>query len=93
MTNRAVIPTRTLRDEIVGVLQAKTEGQRTAGTARWIASQISAPLRAVREELSALSLSGITKSRTHRSGEVLYSLKDHLDTAWDAFRGPGISLN
>ncbi|MCC2627767.1 MAG: hypothetical protein K0S14_1417 [Thermomicrobiales bacterium] len=76
-----------LRDEIVGALKG------VSGTPRWIAGQINAPVRAVREELSALALQGIAKARTHKSGEVLYRLKDRHDDAWDALRLPAIHPN
>lgn len=89
----AVTASRTLRDEIVGVLKGQTDGVKISGTPRWIATRIDAPVRAVREELTALSLEGITKSRTHRSGEVLYRLKDKHDDAWDALRFLAPSLN
>jgi hypothetical protein len=92
MTNRGQIPTRTLRDEIVDVLHGDGE-IKVSGTPKWIAGQIGAPVRAVRDELTSLSLQGVTKSRTHRSGEVLYRLKDQHDDAWDALRLPAISLN
>jgi hypothetical protein len=83
MSDRAVIPTRTLRDEIVSTLQQKIDGSKVSGTARWIATQVNAPVRAVREELTSLGLAGTTKSRQIRSGETLYTLKDKHDAAWD----------
>ena len=84
---------RTLRAEILGALTRPTGGTTVSMTPKYLASQINAPVRAVREELTALSLERITKSRTHRSGEVLYSLRDQHDDAWDAFRTPAPSLN
>lgn len=84
---------RTLRAEIVNALTRPTGGTKVSMTPKYLAKQIDAPVRAVREELSALSLEGVTKSRTHRSGEVLYSLRDKHDDAWDQFRSPSISLN
>lgn len=84
---------RTLRDEILNALTRPTGGTKVSMTPKYLAGQINAPVRAVREELSALSLQGITKSRTHRSGEVLYSLRDQHDDAWDHFRSTSLSLN
>lgn len=93
MSNRGVVPVRTVRDEIIEFLTPKDQGNKISATPRHIAGQIGAPVRAVRDELSALALAGLIKSRTHRSGEVLYRLKDQHDDAWDALRLPAPSTN
>jgi hypothetical protein len=89
VTNRAVIPARTVREEIENVLKGSELS--ISGTPRWIATAVNLPVRVVREELSKMELEGKVKSRTHRSGEVLYRLKDQHDDRWDAHRGLAIS--
>ena len=93
MPNRAVISARTLGEEIEHVLGRKLEGTKISGTIAWIARQINAPARVVREEIQSLVLQGKVRSRTHRGGQVLYRLKDRHDDTWDRLRLPVISLN
>jgi predicted ArsR family transcriptional regulator len=55
-------------------------------TAKYLAAEIGVPVREVRDELARLGRDGTVRSKTHRSGEVLYRLKDRFDAAWDGVR-------
>jgi Predicted transcriptional regulator len=77
------------RDLIVRAL--KPAGSKSM-TAKYLAVQLGAPVRTVREELERMSLEGTVRARRHRSGEVLYRLKDRVDTAWDGLNGLSLPL-
>lgn len=72
------------RQEIVRALSPA--GTKSA-TAKYLATEIGTPVATVREELAAMGREGRVRSRRHRSGEVLFRLKDSLDAAWDSLRG------
>jgi hypothetical protein len=93
VSNRAVLPARSVRAEIVAFLSgaAGHEG-RISATAKYIATSLGFPVRVVREELEKMALERTARSRTHRSGDVLYRLTDAVDDRWDAVRGPAHSF-
>jgi len=74
----------TTRQEIV---RALSPAGQVSMTAKYLAGVLELPVRAVRDELTAMGIDGTVKSRTHRSGEVLYRLRDKIDAAWDAQNG------
>lgn len=78
-------PTPTLRGEIENVLLATN----AAATARWLADELGAPLKAVEQALEELRLEGTVMTRRPRSGHVLWKRRDALQDAWDAHAGPG----
>lgn len=77
-----------LRGEIENVLRDSK-----AGTARWIASQISRPVRQVRVQLELGGRDGVFTSRITRGGDVLYKLPDANHHRWAALRGIPFTLH
>ena len=92
-TTKTSAAPRALREEIENVLHGNPTTGRPAGTARWIASQVSAPVRTVREELEAMQLAGKITTRVTRGGDVLFKLIDRYFHQWSALRGPNHSHN
>lgn len=76
-----------LRGELVSVLQGAT-----AGTPRWIADQLKAPVKLVRDLLETMRREGLVTTRVLRSGEVLWKLTDRSHSRWAALAGPSTPI-
>lgn len=73
-----------VRDQITRALSPA--GTKSA-TSKYLAQELGAPIRNVREELEAMGRQGVIKTRRLRSGEVLFKLRTSNDAAWDAQNG------
>lgn len=63
-----------------------------SATAKYLAQELGAPIRYVREELEAMGRDGTVKVRRLRSGEVLFKLRTSNDAAWEAQNGLSYSF-
>ena len=80
----------TVREEILAALRPAGT---ISATPRYLAQQLELPVRRVRDELDAMVLDGTAKRRQLRSGEILYRLKDRIDSAWERQNGLSTPLS
>lgn len=87
-----------LRGEIEYLLEHREpdfdrgEQTATAWTAKAIAEELGASVKAVSRELTLLRQEGKVTIRVLRSGHVLWKLVDVHHEKWQAFAGPGARL-
>jgi len=85
----ALAASASLRQEITRALSPA--GSKSA-TPKYLAQELGAPVRNVREELETMGRQGVIKTRRLRSGEVLFKLRTSNDAAWEAQNGLSYSF-
>jgi hypothetical protein len=76
------------RGEIEQALHGRG-GIRIAATAKYLATQLGAPVNILLGHLQAMVLDGTLTTRRLRSGETLYKMIDSHHQQWSALAGPG----
>lgn len=70
------------------IVRALSPAGTKSATVKYLANEVlGLSVREVRETLEEMARAGLVKRRIHRSGEVLFRLKDRIDSAWEGQRG------